>query len=175
VNIAIRIGHHGKGTGASAGGRDEVDLADRYGHQIHRALIAAGHTVVLYPSTKARYGDDYRRINADGTQLYLQLHINSASSITPAKNHGIVFYDRRSVKGPKLAVALIQNLSTGYPWRATNDGAPGYERVHPCIAGCKPVALLIEPWFIQCDVSPEDIGAKIGAALVAALDAGMLA
>ena len=174
MRIAIRIGHHGRGTGAAAGGRDEVDLAERYGHQIHRALIAAGHSVVLYPSTPARYSDDYRRINSDGTGLYLQLHINSAPGITPATNHGIIFYDRRSVKGPVIAVELVQSLSTGYPWKAISDGQAGYERVHPCIAGCKPVALLVEPWFIQCDISPEDVGAKIGAALVAALDAGAL-
>lgn len=175
--VAIRIGHHGPGTGAACDGRDEVQLADTYGNEIRRALIAAGYPVLWLPSTARSYGADFREvINPDREiGLYIQCHINSATGMTANKDHGIVFHDYRSKRGPVLARALVSALSTGYPWRVESDNQAGpYPRVHPCIAGCRPVALLLEPWFIQVERDPVAIGAALGAALVSALDAGAL-
>lgn len=175
--VAIRIGHHGPGTGAAYNGRDEVRLADTYGNAIRLALISTGYPVLWLPSTSRSYNNDFRdTVNPDpAIGLYIQCHVNSAAGMTVSKDHGIVFHDYRSKRGPGLAQAMVTALSTGYPWRVESDNPTGpYPRVHPCIAGARPVALLLEPWFIQCDRDPVAIGAAIGAALVTALDAGAL-
>ena len=175
--VAIRIGHHGPHTGAACDGRDEVTLADIYGNEIRSLLIASGYPVLWLPSNDRSYSKDFRdTVNPDpAIGLYLQCHINSAAGMTASKDHGIVFYDYRSKRGPGLARAMVAALATGYPWRVESDNPAGpYPRVHPCISGARPVALLLEPWFIQCDRDPVAIGAALGAALVSAIDAGAL-
>lgn len=177
TKVAIRIGHHGPHTGAACDGRDEVTLADIYGNQIRSSLIAAGYPVLWLPSTARSYASDFlNTVNPDSAiGLYLQCHINSAAGMTANKDHGIVFHDYRSKRGPVLARTMVAALATGYSWRVESDNPAGpYPRVHPCIAGCRPVALLLEPWFIQCDRDPVAIGTALGAALVTAIDAGAL-
>jgi hypothetical protein len=168
-SVAIRIGHKGHGTGASFSSRDEVEIATAYGREIERALINSGRSVLWLPSGKKSYSeeliDSVNPIESIG--LYLQLHVNSALGMSIENDHGIIFYDYRSKKGPNLASAFWKEISKEWPhhWLIQSSLGEGYPRVHPCIRAAKPIALLIEPWFIQVDRNPELYGRMIGAAL----------
>lgn len=174
MKVAIRIGHKGIGTGASGAGGDEVMGATAYGEALQEELIRAGYQVLFIPSNPRPYGADYREIvNPDpAIGLYLQCHLNSAPGIMPSNDHGMIFYDHRSTRGPVLAKLWCDGLAgvAHGRWRAVSDDpAAGYPRVHPCIREARPPALLLEPWFIQVPRDARALGHELGRALVAAL------
>lgn len=169
-SVAIRIGHRGYGTGAKHDARDEVEIATMYGREIERAIINSGRSVLWLPSCEKSYSKELiEEVNPiDSIGLYLQLHVNSATGMSIWKDHGMIFHDYRSKKGSNLARAFCSEISAEWPnhWRIeSDDPLGGYPRVHPCIRAAKPVALLIEPWFIQIDRNPVLYGRMIGAAL----------
>lgn len=178
--VAIRIGHKGPGTGAAFGNRDEVSLATAYGREVERAILGSGRRVLWLPSSSTGYAHELVNVvNPDpDVVLYLQLHINSATGITDRNDHGMIFYDHRSKAGPVLARAWCEAMEPAWPqhWRVESDDPAGaYPRVHPCIRAAHPVALLLEPWFIQVARNEIDAGRAIGAGLVAALKSWSLA
>ena len=174
MRIAIRIGHKGKGTGASGAAGDEIELATAYAEAIQEELISGGHEVLLFPSNPRPYSADLREIvNPDPTiGLYLQCHVNSAGGMWNGNDHGLIFYDARSKRGPVLARLWCTGLAgvAHGRWRDQSDDPMGpYPRVRPCIREARPVALLLEPWFVQVPRDARAIGHELGRALVAAL------
>ena len=169
MKVALHVGHHGPGTGASCDGRDEVLIATRHAEIVQLELIRAGHEVTFYPSSPLRYSEVHARVNADrAVNLYIQFHVNSANGINEGNDHGLIFYDHRSKVGP-VAASKIAALASraGLMMRAhTDDPVKGYPRVHPCIAGVRVPALLFEPHFIQVDRNPDDIGLRLAGGLL---------
>jgi len=171
MNIVLHVGHHGRGTGASFSGRDEVDIATIQAETVCAALHSAGHTVLFIPSKKERYIDIQKVINASVFpvwSLYIQFHINSSKVINLDNDHGLIFYDRRSSVGPIIAQAIATSLRVNlkYNCKAISDDSKGYERVHPCIQSVRPVAILLEPHFIQVQRDEIEVGKAIAGGIL---------
>ena len=171
MNIVIHVGHHGKGTGASFDGRDEVAIATIQAETVCSILYSEGHTVLFIPSKKERYRDIQKAVNSSVSpiwNLYIQFHVNSSKGISLENDHGIIFYDRRSSVGPIVAQDIAESLRDNlkYNCKAISDDSKGYERVHPCIESVRPVAILLEPHFIQVHRDEITVGKAIAAGIL---------
>tara|TARA_R110000824_G_scaffold116395_3_gene267779 strand:+ start:258 stop:863 length:606 start_codon:yes stop_codon:yes gene_type:complete len=152
----------------------EAMLTPRYLLYAEERLLDLGHDVITL--SDGWYSERHNRVNrysglASGKQVYVAAHLNAGGG-----NYGAVFYDHRSVSGPRLARDIALKLKSACPeieggvkvipakpddW--TSHAFNTIRNVH------SPVSVCFEPCFVDNDIHhvllTDDGLSKIGRAL----------
>jgi len=150
------------------------------------ALLEDGHTVV--PISDGWYSARHDRVNAYsgtfgseyGPQVYVAAHLNAGWGGRPGKGYGSVFYDVRSRRGIRLAVAIARELRLVAPElseaKAIECKPDGWTRgAFGTIGGVvRPVGICYEPAFLDCPAHADLLGVDglraMGTALAHGID-----
>jgi N-acetylmuramoyl-L-alanine amidase len=174
-------GRRARDTGASADldgdgvigvHEQEALLTPRYLWACELALREAGHTVI--PISDGEYQDRFRRINsyagtfpASTPQIMIAGHINAGWRGMEGAGYGAIFYDYRSSSGAELASKIARELREAAPElngvKCIQAKPDDWTRnAFATIQVQQPVALCLEPFFIDCPQHTKELATNAG-------------
>lgn len=123
IVICVDAGHGGKDPGCEGGDKNEKTLTLDISKRLADKLQAHGATVLMTRNddTFVELKDRAEFANANGAQIFLSVHINSAGA---SASGTMTFYHGGSAKGQTLATAVsdqFRQMNVLKEWGAKND------------------------------------------------------